>query len=474
MHAFHLSKVNSNNNFFTFLNLQAVVTFRMPSSWFISFILCQAILSIFVLESSVRGAPNVILILADDMAIGDIGLLNDQRSKTPNLNRLLQEGVWFENAYAGSPVCSPSRAALLTGRYPHRTGVVSLDMNTEPTLTRLHRDELTMADIFRKNGYRTGLIGKWHMGLGEGYGPKARGFDEFEGFHGSSGLGYFNYAIQSDDAMNFPHSMQDNYLTEELTKRSIEFVRRHASHKFFLHLAYYAPHRPLEAPKSAVQPYLESGLDEETATVYAMIEIMDRGIGELMNELDRLDIDGKTLVIFSSDNGPDSLVASRFNIGLTGTKYMVNEGGLRVPLVMSWPADFIAERRSEPIHFVDILPTIMELCALYYDPGQPLDGQSFAALFDDPSRFVGQSRCWQWNRSLPNYSHNAAVRSGPWKLLKPFVTKNKIAGNSSLPWQLFKDVNASSVLAVDGGCTRSIEGTTISVPTSPPPKPCLP
>lgn len=277
-----------------------------------------ALLSVATVALAER--PNVILILADDMAVGDISTFNNGISRTPTLDKLIKEGLWFERAYSASPVCAPARAALLTGRYPHRTGVVSLNMNTEPDLTRLHRDETTLADVFAANGYRTGLIGKWHVGLGAGYGPVARGFQEFEGFHGSDGGGYFRYAIHADDRMSEPLVKRDTYLTDELNVRAIQFVRRHADKPFFLHLAHYAPHRPLEAPTEAVKPYRNAGLDEKTATVYAMIEIMDRGLGGLLRELDTLGLRQRTLVIFASDNGPDILVPERFNLGLRGGK----------------------------------------------------------------------------------------------------------------------------------------------------------
>jgi hypothetical protein len=230
--------------------------------------------------------PNVLLILADDMGVGDIAAFNGGRNRTPNLDKLISEGLWFERAYSGSCVCAPARAALLTGRYPHRTGVVSLTLSTEPELTRLKRDETTLADVFAANGYRTGLIGKWHTGLGDGYGPVARGFQEVSVFHGSDNGGYNRYILHTDDRMEEKPKPQERYLTDELNARAIAFVRRHADKPFFLHLAHYAPHRPLEAPAEAVASYLKAGFDKDTATVYAMIEIMDRGIGELLRELD--------------------------------------------------------------------------------------------------------------------------------------------------------------------------------------------
>ncbi|MCP5559167.1 MAG: arylsulfatase [Verrucomicrobiaceae bacterium] len=381
--------------------------------------------------------PNVIVILADDMAIGDIAAFNQGITRTPTLDRLIAEGLWFDRAYSGSPVCSPSRAALLTGRYPHRTGVVSLNLSTEPSLTRLKQDEVTMADVFAANGYATGLVGKWHTGLGQGYGPKARGFQEVAVFHGSDNGGYQRYILHTDDEMEEKPKPQERYLTDELNERAIAFVRRHAEEPFFLHLAHYAPHRPLEAPEEAIAPYLKAGFEREVATVYAMIDIMDRGLGELMATIHELGLRERTLVIFASDNGPDMLVPKRYNRDLRGSKYTTYEGGIHVPFIMHWPGTIQSGRRNEVVHFTDVLPTLMEVCGLKHTPSLPLDGRSCAALLKTGGTFDSPPRFWQWNRHEPNYSHNAAMRDGPWKLVKPFVTKDKIKGDSDAPLQLF-------------------------------------
>ncbi len=392
---------------------------------------------LFLASSVMAAPPNVIVILADDMAIGDISAFNKGITRTPTLDRLISEGLWFERGYSGSPVCAPSRAALLTGRYPHRTGVVSLTLSTEPLLTRLKRDETTIADVFAANGYRTGLVGKWHTGLGEGYGPVARGFQEVAVFHGSDNGGYNRYILHTDDRMEEKPRPQDTYLTDELNRRAIAFVRRHAAEPFFLHLAHYAPHRPLQAPEEAIQPYLKAGFEREVATIYAMIEIMDRGLGELMSTLETLGLRERTLVIFASDNGPDMLVPKRFNMNLRGSKYTVNEGGIHVPFILHWPGKIRPGTRSDIVHFTDVLPTLVEVCGLKHTPALPLDGRSFVALLKKDGSFASPQRFWQWNRHEPNYTHNAAMRDGPWKLVKPFVTKDKIKGDSDAPLQLF-------------------------------------
>ncbi len=386
-----------------------------------------ALLLVFTMSASAEERPNVILILADDLAPGDFSSVNGGLSRTPRLDQLAATSVQFTQAYSGSAVCAPARACLLTGRYPQRTGVVSLNMNKYPELTSLYLDEVTIADVFREHGYRTGLIGKWHCGSRPEYHPLKRGFDEFEGFGGSVDLRYFNYSLDVNGEMV---EVDDGYLTDDLSERAVNFVRRNQDRPFFLHLAHYAPHRPLQAPEDLVASYERKGLPTKTATIYAMIEIMDRGIGELLDELDRLQLAEKTIVLFASDNGPDPLTGERFNRDLRGTKYEIYEGGIRVPLLMRWSGQWDAGEQSRLVHFADLMPTLIDLCGITYESKNPLDGVSFAGVLngDDQPEPV---RYWQWNRGVPNYSHNAAMRDGSWKLVRPFVSRNELKGDST-------------------------------------------
>lgn len=375
------------------------------------------------------GRPNVLLILADDMGLGDLSRFNEGRSRTPRLDRLVDESAWFSRAYSASSVCAPARAALLTGRYPHRTGVVTLNPERFPHLNRLYPDEVTIADLFAENGYATGLVGKWHVGDGDAYHPMKRGFQEFAGstFMARDVPSYFKYELDVNGTMV---PFEDKYLTDEFTERAIDFVRRHQGEPFFLHLAHYAPHRPLEAPQEAIDSYLARGFDEDTATIYAMIEIMDRGIGAVLDELDALGLRDDTIVIFASDNGPDPLTETRFNVDMRGTKYTMYEGGIHVPLMIRWPGQFAPSTHETIVHFTDIVPTLVELCHL--DAGTPLalDGASLAGLLRGTTSTLPERRFWQWNRGVPHYSHNAAVREGPWKLVRPYVTRNLVEGES--------------------------------------------
>lgn len=391
-------------------------------------------------QSTVK-KPNIILILADDMGYGDISAFNGGLNRTPNLDKLVKESVYFSQAYSGSPVCTPSRAALLTGRYPHRTGAITLNMELFPELTRIDKDETTIADIFTNNGYVTGLIGKWHIGDGEDYHPMKRGFKEFEGFKGYDvPKDYFNYKLDINGQYK---NFSNEYLTNNLTKRAINFIIRHQNEPFFLHLAHYAPHRPLSAPQEIITSYLDKGFDQKTATVYAMIEIMDKGIGDLLLELDYLNIRKNTIVIFASDNGPDPLVGPRFNHNLKGTKYTVNEGGIHVPLLFNWSGVFEPKSINSIVHFTDIFPTLVEECRLELAESLLLDGGSLTGLLynRELKTQLPQYRYWQWNRGVPFYTHNAAIRDGDWKLVRPFVSKNMVFGPSLEKPQLFNIKN---------------------------------
>lgn len=395
-------------------------------------------------EEEVKKKPNIILVLADDMGIGDLSSFNHDLSKTPTLDSLIAQSVYFNNAYSGSPVCAPARASLMTGRYPHRTGSVTLNMERFPTLTRIFKEEKTIGDIFSDNGYVTGYIGKWHSGIGDGYHPLDRGFHEFEGFLGPDiNNSYFDYPF---DVQGDYQKVTGKYLTENLTERAINFVRRNQTQRFFLHLSHYAPHRPLDAPEELIQNYLDQGLDKNTATIYAMIEVMDKGIGELVTELKDLGLDEETLLIFTSDNGPDPIPGERFNVDMKGTKYTVNEGGIHVPFFVRWPENIEAGVSDEIIQFIDVLPTLADILSLEVPADLKWDGGSFKdILFDENGQDnLPEHRFWQWNRGVPMYSHNAAMREGDWKLVRPHITRNVPDAESTAKPKLYNIVDDPS------------------------------
>lgn len=365
--------------------------------------------------------PNVIFIMADDMGYGDLSSINGGLSRTPNLDRLHDQSLRFSHAYAASPVCAPSRAGFLTGRYPLRTGCV--DLNAINGLNQLALEEVTIADLFKKSGYRTGLIGKWHCGTETPYRPENRGFSEIEAFHPQR-KSFWNWSI---DRNGTEIESEGRYLTHYITERALDFVdRAQADEPFFLHLAHYAPHRPLEAPQPLIDSYLERNpeLTLGQATVYAMIEIMDEGIGQLMEKLDEKGLADNTIVIFTSDNGPDDVVVNglsptRFNCGLRGDKYDVYEGGIRVPFLVRWPNGLEAGDFDGMFHFVDVLPTLAAACSVEIPEELALDGVDYLPAWKGDMAAPDVERFWQWNRYYPVADCNIAMRNRDWKLIMP-------------------------------------------------------
>ncbi len=367
--------------------------------------------------------PNIILIIADDMGYGDFGVFNNQASCTPHLDALVGEGILLTQHYSAAPVCAPARAALMTGRYPHRTG--SIDTLEARGLDRLRLGEITLADILRSAGYATGLVGKWHNGaLDARYHPRSRGFDEFVGFQGGWNP-YYRYRLDRNSTIEFGD--REHYLTDVFSDAAIDFVQGHSSQPFFLQLAYNAPHFPLEAPEAITQKYIRAGFGLGTSLIYAMIEVMDAGIGRLCERLEQLGIADNTLVIFTSDNGPalgdwNGLSQQRWNCHFNGGKGNTYEGGIRVPLVMRWRDGLAGGMRSDEMaHFTDWLPTLLKLAGVEKPAGLALDGIDITPVLRGEGGGVYPQRFWQWNRYTPLGSCNAAMRDGDWKLVRPQI-----------------------------------------------------
>ena len=380
--------------------------------------------------------PNILQILVDDMGYGDFGVFNDGLSRTPALDRLVEESVCLTQHYAASPVCNPSRAALLTGRYPHRTG--SIDTLDWRGLDRLALREVTLADMLKKEGYATGLVGKWHLGaLDARYHPNARGFDEFVGFCGGW-QPYYRWRLDRNGSF---HNSDGSYLTDVFTNEAIEFLRRHSNEPFFLHLAYNAPHDPLEAPEEEVAPFLETGqFTRGVSILYGMIQRMDKGVARVLEELKRLGIEDNTLVLFTSDNGPQfgghgEMCHDRFNCGFNGSKGYVYEGGIRVPMIARWPDGLDGGRHfDEMVHFTDWLPTLLAAAGLD-PPGEVwLDGQNILPVLRGEGGKVQTRRFWQWNRYTPLVTCNAAMRDGDWKLVRPHIQEAFHIPSDDMKW----------------------------------------
>ena len=285
--------------------------------------------------------------------------------------------------------------------------------------------ETTIADLFKRDGYATGLIGKWHNGcLQDRFSPNGRGFDEFIGFR-SGWQDYWEWVLDR----NGQHEKADGrYLTDVFTDEACAFLDRHHREPFFLHLAYNAPHTPLQAPESDVKPFAEKEqFSEAVSKIYGMNQRMDVGIGRLLEKLDALGLTDQTLIVFTSDNGPQfggqgEKSTVRFNCDFNGAKGKVYEGGIRVPAVLRWPDGLPAGvTRDQMIHGCDWLPTLTGFAGVDRDGCLPLDGEDVSGVLRDGAGEVPDRRFWQWNRYDPLIETNAAFRDGDWKLIRPVI-----------------------------------------------------
>lgn len=338
--------------------------------------------------------PNVILIVTDDQGWGDLSLHGNENLHTPHLDTLAREGARFERFYA-SPVCSPTRAEILTGRYHPRTGVYSTSAGGE----RLDLDERTMAESFRAAGYATGYFGKWHNGTQYPYHPNARGFDEFYGFTSGHWGHYFDWRLEHNDEL----VQGDGYVTDDFTNRAQAFIETHRDAPFFAYVAYNTPHSPMQVPDRFYAPFAEAELDMEhryadredvphTRAALAMVENIDWNVGRLLRRLDALDLADETIVVFLSDNGPNGW---RWNGEMKGRKGSTDEGGVRVPAFVRWPGPIEPGTTIPQIAgAIDLLPTLADLGNIDIVGDKPLDGVSLAPLLvgtadaDWPDRII--------------------------------------------------------------------------------------
>ncbi len=380
-----------------------------------------------------RTRPNVVLFLADDLGYGDLSCYGNTVLSTPHVDRLAAEGVRCSQHYSGAPICAPARAALLTGRYHHRSGALSVESNRG--LDRIALRERTVGDAFAAAGYRTGYVGKWHSGLHDpSYHPNRRGFAEFAGFLGGI-MDYWNWFL---DYNGSPRRADGRYQTDVLTFEAVDFIRRCAAapgasarQPFFLVVAYHAPHAPLQVPVESCAPFLQRGdLNPALATLYGMVARMDEGIGQVLDALDAAGCADDTVVMLTSDNGPWlgldryggwRFSMNRYNGPFRGQKQDVLEGGIRVPAIVRWPDGLPAGAAcDEMIHFCDWLPTLAAAAGVTAD-GLPLDGCDQLPRLRGTSSAGAAPRFWQFNRYDPVPCCNLAMRDGPWKLYWPRI-----------------------------------------------------
>ena len=372
--------------------------------------------------------PNVIIIMTDDQGYGDLSCMGAEDFVTPNIDALAENGIRFSSMYSGSPVCSPSRACLLTGRYPGNAGVRAI-LAGHRRASGLTPEVPTIAVALKKLGYKTGISGKWHLGLKDECRPNANGFDEFSGFLAGC-VDYYSHIFywgMADGNTNPTHDLWENndevydngsYMTERITDKSIDFIRRHKDEPFMLYVAYNAPHYPMHAPEKYMQRFAHLPWDRQVMA--AMISAVDDGVGEIKNELVRQGIADNTIIYFQSDNGPSresrNWLDGRPDLYYGGTsgifkghKFSLFEGGIRIPAVLSWPQKISQKVVDTPHIAADIFPTILEACggkASDYE----LDGKSLIPLIEGTDDAQHEYLFWEMEGQT-------AVRKGKYKLV---------------------------------------------------------
>jgi len=357
----------------------------------VSSLLAQATLS--------NQRPNVIVILADDLGWGDLGVYGHPKFKTPNLDRMAREGARLTNFYSPTPYCAPSRASLLTGRYPFRNGITG---NPAPDAgindIGIRASEITLGEAFQSTGYQTAIIGKWHLGHKPEFYPTRHGFQEYLGILYSNDMRPVQL-IDGEKVVEYP--LVQATLTKRYTERALSFIERSKDKPFFLYLPQAMPHKPLAASEDF---YKKSG-----AGLYgdALLEL-DWSVGQVLNKLRQLSIDEKTLVIFTSDNGPWYGGSTG---GLRGMKSNNWEGGLRVPLIARWPGRIPAEHVSDaPAIMMDLFPTALKAAGIHVPTDRTIDGED---LFPILTSNAGSQHEAIFSMLAGRV---VSVRSGKWKL----------------------------------------------------------
>ncbi len=390
-------------------------------------------------SKSTTTKPNIVLIIVDDLGYSDVGYMHQKPEiQTPHIDQLASSGMVFSDAYAACPVCSPTRASLMTGKYPATLKLTCHipGMGMEKYLAKLSEgkklkeawfrdhlppEEVTIAEVLKEQGYATGYLGKWHLG-GEGsiytkdgivnaaYHPDKQGFEVNIG-----GCAYGQPASYFDPYRNgtIKDRKEGEYLTDRLGDEAVKFIENNKENPFFLNLATYTVHTPLRAPQENVEKYNGN-------TYFAMIEKLDQNVGKVMDKLGELDLLKNTVVIFYSDNG-----GLWGNPPLKGIKGTLNEGGIRVPLIVSWPEKITPGTRCDAlVTTVDFFPTLLELAGGNPSDYAQLEGESLLPVLFEKADLPGRAIYWHFpHHRKEGLSMGAAIREGDWKLIDEFETK---------------------------------------------------
>ncbi|MHC4993704.1 MAG: arylsulfatase [Planctomycetota bacterium] len=388
--------------------------------------------------------PNVVLIMSDDQGYGDVRLHGNLRIDTPNLDRLARDGARLDRFYV-SPVCAPTRASLLTGRYHLRTRVSSTSLGHEVMRT----EEVTLAEVLRANGYATGAFGKWHNGHHPPYHPNGQGFDEYVGVCQGHWNNYFNLLMERNGQ---PYPTR-GFVTDVLTDHALGFIEANRDQPFLCYVPYNTPHSPFQLPDEYFDKYTAAGLDARLASVHGMVESIDHNVGRILDKLDELQLADNTIVIYLSDNGPNaSRSAPRFNDYMKGAKGTVHEGGVRVPFFIRWPGRIAPGQIVTTIaSHIDVLPTLVELTGTRMGETLPQDGISLVPLLndnDEPTDWPRRRIFSAWTPRGDIADTSLSVRTPQFRA----VLDRKGAKSGNAKWELYDmlaDPNQLIDLATD-------------------------
>jgi arylsulfatase A-like enzyme len=370
--------------------------------------------------------PNIIVILVDDLGYGDLSSYGASDMHTPHVDKLMSAGMRFDRFYANCPVCSPTRAALLTGRYPDLVGVPGvIRTHRENSWGRMLADAVLLPSVLKDAGYHTAIVGKWHLGLKAPDTPLDRGFDQFHGYLGDMMDDYYNHRRHGINYMTRDRENIDpkGHATDLFSDWAVAHVRERVEKKapFFLYLAYNAPHTPIQPPKEWVAKVKarEKGITDRRAKLVALIEHMDHGIGQVLDAVKDCGIERNTFILFTSDNGGQTGVGAR-NAPWNGAKGQMLEGGLAVPACVVWPGHIKPGTRSQRVALtMDILPTVCAAAGV--NVVHSIDGVSFLpTLLGRSQPEEDRLLFWMRREGGKRYAGDIfyAVRHGDWKLLQ--------------------------------------------------------
>ncbi|MCD6395307.1 MAG: sulfatase-like hydrolase/transferase [Planctomycetes bacterium] len=392
--------------------------------------------------------PNIVLILVDDLGWADVGCFGSKYYETPNIDRLAKEGMKFTDGYAACAVCSPTRAAVMTGRYPARLGVTdwirsrfqggkipddkknpteyvggrNRKLLCPPNALWMELDEMTIAEALKPAGYTSCHIGKWHLGADDWY-PDRQGFDyNIGGCDFGQPPSYFDpyYKKSQGDIPTLKSRKEGEYLTDREADEAVRFITDHAGKPFFLYMAHYAVHTPIQAKQDLAAKYkAKTATHQKNAKYAAMVESVDHAVGKILNAVEQAKVADNTMIIFTSDNG--GLVPVTSNLPLRSGKGYPYEGGIREPLIVRWPG--VVKPGAEcsvPVTSVDYFPTIRQAAGVRTPARRSIDGESIMPLLTQSDRLDRDAIFWHFPHYRGRVVPYSIIRAGDWKLIKRY------------------------------------------------------